>query len=379
MSTKIDYKKVQAGLQDFLSQYSKVAEEETTVADPTIQAAAGTETQKEIAANVPEGHSVQDAIENDGSSKEEPKVETAPIPKVETDDPSKDNEANGSEAAIKKAHAQQYLLGTAVLKTIDTFFNNAATKEAAVEEVAAPSEFAQKVASVMAAKQADNTQLEEIVKTAESYKVAHVNNLVETLGVDIKVANEIMNQVAETNPEAILPPETMSPEEAEAIMAEASADIEGDPAAEESANAAMADAEGVLAPEEGVEEAPMEEGVDADAMAAELEPVVAQLKEEGFEDEEIMNALMEEAGISDEDVVEFMAESLTEQGLAPEEAEGLIGELQELAAAGVKPEELAQMIEESSGEEGAEEAPIEEAPIEEAPIEEAPVEELPQV
>ena len=313
-----DYEKSRAALQDFLNTYGKLAEdpnraglvpedikegkpqtEEVNEGDGSKQGAAGKETAADIKANVPAGTSVEGNRVNAGDSTSGPKV--VGEYSVETaENPEEDIEKMESvDASVKKAYAQNIRLGNRLMDVIDREFEKAnymAQKHASEEEQL-----------VYAIKQA-----------AEAQKEMHVAQVMELLGCSAKVANELLNQVAEEDPEAVMPAETMDEAEADAILADA---------AQEDAEEAM-----------DYEEA--DEDIDQEALAAELENTIAELEQEGYDQNEIAGAILESAGVTEDDVAEFIAETLTNEGLSPEESAALIEELQALQEEGVSPEEL---------------------------------------
>lgn len=348
-----DYSKVHGRLRDFLDHYGKkVAEDpnrtapseedlkegksqttEVNKGDGTKQGPAGTEMAAEVKANsvAGTGNSVEDGVKNTGAPeyRENAKAtETSPV--AESPSPEDDLEKmKNIDPAIKKAYAQQFVLENSVMNVIDRYFSD---KTASQEQP--KSEEGQEFS------EADVKQAADIISTAEAYKRAHIEGLCKSLNITAKVANDILNQVADENPAAILPPEAMTDADAEAIMAEAAA----------------ADAAGVEGGAPGVEEGapegevPVEEGGETDdaalteQIAAELEPVIAQLTEEGFSEEEIASAILEEGGITEEDIVAMATDELVNQGYTPEESTELIQALGELQQQGATPEELAEVL-----------------------------------
>lgn len=335
-----DYNKTRSALADFLSEYGKLAEdpnragvtpdelkegkpqtEEVNKGDGMDQGAPGTEMQKEIKENsVPEGTSVEGDRKNDGVSNGGPKVEgsyNVTVSESPADDISK---MENVDPAIKKAMAQNILLGNRILQVIDQEFERANIQ-------------ASKTAS-------ENNMIQGIISAAEQMKESHVRQVMEAFGCDSKTANDLMDTVAMSDPTAVLPPETMSDEDAEAILNEAGADAA---LADEAAAAADADAE--AADEEAVEG---EEVPDAAAIEEELAGVVDQLSQEGYSEDEIATAIMEEMGITQDDVVGLVMDEFKNQGLSDEEAAQVVEELAALQEQGVTPEQLAAALEEGA-------------------------------
>ena len=342
-----DYNKTRSALADFLSEYGKLAEdpnragvtpdelkegkpqtEEVNKGDGMDQGAPGTEMQKEIKENsVPEGTSVEGERKNEGVSNGGPKVEgsyNVTVSESPADDISK---MENVDPAIKKAMAQNILLGNRILQVIDQEFERANIQ-------------ASKTAS-------ENNMIQGIISAAEQMKESHVRQVMEAFGCDSKTANDLMDTVAMSDPTAVLPPETMSDEDAEAILNEAGADAA---LADEAAAAADADAE--AASEEAVEG---EEVPDAAAIEEELASVVDQLSQEGYSEDEIATAIMEEMGITQDDVVGLVMDEFKNQGLSDEEAAQVVEELAALQEQGVTPEQLAAALEEGADGEVAQE------------------------
>lgn len=85
---------------------------------------------------------------------------------------------------------------------------------------------------------------------------------------------------------------------------------------------------------------------DMEAVQAELEQVAEQLQQEGYSQEEIAQAIMDEMGITPDDVVDIVIENMKEQGgLSDEQARELLQNLGELEQQGVTPEQFAQALE----------------------------------
>ena len=334
-----DYEKSRAALQDFLSNYGKLAEdpnreglvpedikegkpqtEEVNKGDGSAQGAAGKETAADIKANVPAGTSVEGDRVNSGSSVDGPKV-TGSYNVSNSSSPDEDlSEMESVDASVKKAYAQNYLLGNRLMDIIDRNFEAANayaySKEASDEDM----------------------QLAYAIKcAAEAQKEEHVAQVMQVLGCSAKVANELLNQVAEEDPEAVMPAESMDEADADEILAQA---------AQEDADAA--EDEDYAAEDEGEDEdySAEDEGeeVDEEALAGEIQAVMDQLQEEGYDEGEIAQAILEDAGITEDDVADMISEHLADQGLDPEESAQLIEGLQGLQEEGVTPDDLAEAL-----------------------------------
>lgn len=325
-----DYEKSRATLQDFLNTYGKCAEDpnreglvpedmkegkpQTEEVSDVQQGAAGKETAADIKENVPAGTSVEGSRVNSGDSTSGPKVEGEY--KVETAQaPDEDIKIMDSvDVNVKKAAAQNILLGSRLMDIIDREFERAdalSSKQASEEEQL-----------MLAIKQA-----------AEAQKEQHVAQVMAMLGCSAKVANELLNQVAEEDPAAVMPAESMDEEEADAILAQAAQD-DVDAAEEDYEDDAM-----------DYEDEPMEdEDIDVETLGEEIQGVIDQLTAEGYDEGEIAQAILEDAGVTEDDIAEMIAENLDEQGLSAEESAGLIKELEDLQAQGVTPEDLSDAL-----------------------------------
>ena len=149
------------------------------------------------------------------------------------------------DANVKKAYAQNYLLGNRLMDVIDRQFEAANayaySKQASDEDA----------------------QLAYAIKcAAEAQKEQHVAQVMQLLGCSAKVANDLLNQVAEEDPEAVMPAESMDEADADEILAQA---------AQEDADAAQDEADAEA--EEGDGE------VDEEALAEEIQGVMDQLTE----------------------------------------------------------------------------------------------------
>lgn len=323
-----DFHRTKSALTDFLATFQKLAEDpnregvepddvkegkpqtdEKDLGDGTAaQGAAGKETSAEIKANsAPSGTSVEGEHTNAGEASayvKDPKANNT-SPTTTAESPAEDiDKMDSIDPSIKKACAQQIILESRIMDILDRQFNDMAAKTAAEAEV-------QEAAAIIAA--------------AQAYKAAHVKGLSEAIGCTAKVANDILNQVADEDPTAVLPEDTLSDADAEAILAEAAA-----------ADAAQA---------EGAQEFTDEdEAALAEQISAELQPIIEEMRAEGYSDQEIVSAILEEGGISEEEVVDLAIGKLEEQGFTPEESAELIQSLGELQQQGATPEELAAVL-----------------------------------
>lgn len=339
-----DFHRTKSALTDFLATFQKLAEDpnregvepddvkegkpqtdEKDLGDGTAaQGAAGKETSAEIKANsAPSGTSVEGEHTNAGEASayvKDPKANNT-SPTTTAESPEEDiDKMDSIDPSIKKACAQQLVLESRIMDILDRQFNAMAAKTASA-------------ARAPVAKTAAEAEVQEaaaIIAAAQAYKVAHVKGLSEAIGCTAKVANDILNQVADEDPTAVLPEDTLSDADAEAILAEAAA-------------ADAAQAEG--APAEGAPEITDEdEAALAEQISAELQPVIEEMQAEGYSDQEIVSAILEEGGISEDEVVDLAIGKLEEQGFTPEESAELIQSLGELQQQGATPEELAAVL-----------------------------------
>lgn len=335
-----NYHDTKEALTDFLARFQKLAEdpnrealepedmkegkpqtEETDKGDGTAaQGAAGKETSQDIKENsTPPGTSVEGDRKNTGApAAMENAKSTNMSPVKESESPDEDiDKMKNVEPAVKKACAQQIILENRIMDILDRKFQEYANKNASAQAEDKQEQPASKEA-------ADAYVAAQIIEAAEQHKAAHVQGLVKELGCSAKVANEILNQVADEDPEAILPADTLSDEDAEAILAEAAAE-----------DAALAE-EAALGEDVGA--------VDPAEIEAALTPIIEEMKAAGYEDGEILQAILEEAEISEEDIVETAIEQLVSEGLSEDEALEVIQSLGELQAQGATPEELAEIL-----------------------------------
>ena len=358
MATSTNYNRVHENLRNFLDSYKKVAEDpnrgtvtpedlkegepattEVSKGDGTNQGPAGTAMANEVKTNsVTNGTSVENGVKNTGTAEQPVNAANNTSPSTTTESPEDDiDKMKNVDPAIKKAYAQQLVLENSVMDVIDRHFRakTASTAKAAP----AQNGFSDR----------DIKEASEIIRVAEAHKRAHIAGLSRTVGCSAKVASDILNAVADENPAAVLPADAMSDADAEAILAEAAAADaegagmeEGAPPIEEGAGME----EGI--PAEGGED--FDEVARAEEIAAELEPIIEQLASEGFSEEEIASSIMEEGGITEEDVVAMAMDELANQGFSEEESTELIQALGEMQEQGATPDELAEVLNSTSTE-----------------------------
>ena len=313
-----DYKAIKSSLADFLETYKKEAEDPNRAAltpedikegkpattevdkgDGTQQGAAGTETTKEIKANLPPGTAVGEGASTATSPEAKAQTEFSPATTTESGSPEDDMEeyANQPEA-LKKAAAAQIRFEVGLMNMIDNLFETQASKTASEDDV-----------------------VQSIQQAAQAWKQHHIAQVMEAFGCSAKVASDVLDELAVQDPEAVLPPEALSDEDADGILAAA-------------AEADAAGAEGELEGDEGDE--PSEEDLQ-DAIVEAINTMEA----EGMPQEEIMAEVMAETGLTEEDMVETIIEGLQEQGLSDEDIQELADEVDALQAEGVTPEDLA--------------------------------------
>lgn len=334
-----DFHRTKSALTDFLATFQKLAEDpnregvqpddvkdgkpqtdEKDLGDGTAaQGAAGKETSAEIKANsAPAGTSVEGERTNAGEASayvKDPKANNT-SPTTTAESPEEDiDKMDSIDPSIKKACAQQIILESRIMDILDRQFNDMAAKTAS----------ASRAPVAKTAAEAEVQEAAAIIAAAQAYKAAHVKGLSEAIGCTAKVANDILNQVADEDPTAVLPEDTLSDADAEAILAEAAA-------------ADAAQAEG--APEITDED----EAALAEQISAELQPIIEEMQAEGYSDQEIVSAILEEGGISEDEVVDLAIGKLEEQGFTPEESAELIQSLGELQQQGATPEELAAVL-----------------------------------
>lgn len=338
------------------------------------QGAPGKETAADVKKMTPEGTSVEGDRTNTGDSaegiiKDPPTVSVSEEPKDDID------KMDNVDPAFKKAYASYIKLTNSVVGLIDQTFNEMADKNASE----------------------DAAQMKEIQETAAFMKAQHIDYLTKEFGMTPKQANDVLNQVAEADPAAVMPPEAISEDEANQIIADAAAEdvggMEGDDvdaeiqefvsamqaegysddeiaeALEQAAE--IADSEGApevggdeaaeaaavdpaekaasdpteAAPEAAPEVAPESGNIDMGAVQDELTQIVGQLEQEGYSQEEIAQAIMEQLNISPDEIVDTVMQDLQSKGFTEEEAGELLANLGELEQQGVTPEQFAQVLE----------------------------------
>jgi DNA-binding transcriptional regulator YhcF (GntR family) len=359
----------------------------------------GKEMANEVKQVAGEGGSVENAPENSGDSTAVGIKDPAPY----TESPSPDEDINKMDNVapeVKEANlwnASFIRLSNAVVDQIDQIFEENAAKNASE----------------------DATDKAALIKRAQEMKALHVDFLMKNYGISAKQASDILNDVADNNPAAILPPEAIAPEEADAIIADAAAaDAGAAPAPEEGAATAeepapaggeedidaqidafiqeaqaqglsddeiadaleqavqevSADDGGAEAPAADAGAAPADEGEpkvaedptvapsgeptdggtdqapaapegDVEAVQAQMEDIVNQLQADGYSQQEIAEAMMEEMGITPDEAVDMVIQDLTDKGFSPDEAQELLANLGELEQQGVTPEQFAQALE----------------------------------
>lgn len=365
----------------------------------------GKDMAQEVASSTAPGTSVENAPENSGDSaangiKDKPAVSVSESP---ADDISKmDNvPPEVKEAAAQYAHF--YRLGNAVVDMIDKYFDENAAKNASdlAAKEAADVQAVQKRAAEMKAAHIDYLCQQSgcTPKEANDFlnKLAEENpaailppealsdeeiqtTLADAAAADAAAAGEGAAPLADGGapaPEGGAAPE----DEIDQVIGELQAQGFSDDEIANALEAAIAETEGGApveqapaeepkvaedpTPAPAVEpapagapegEAPVDGGAqpaeaapaegDMEAVQAELEQVAEQLQQEGYSQEEIADAIMQEMGITPDDVVDIVVENMKEQGgLSDEQARELLQSLGELEQQGVTPEQFAQALE----------------------------------
>lgn len=363
----------------------------------TEQGALGKEMANEIKKVAPEGGSVENAPENRGDSTATGIHDPAPYtvsPSPADDIDKMDNvDPNVKQAAAEYAHF--FRLGNSVVDLIDQWFDQNAAKNAsdmAAKEAADVREIQKrayemkcahinflcqqtgcspKQASDLLNKLADENPTailppealsdEEIQTTLEDAANADAAAAAaedggapvttDDAGVDPEMEAEVDAVVQELQNQGFSDDEIA--DALEQALAEGGTGAEApaeepkvaeDPtAAPVAADPAGADATPAEAPEAAPEAAP--EGADLQAVQAELEQVADQLQQEGYSQEEIADAIMQEMGITPDDVVDIVVDNMMEQGgLSEDEARELLQNLGELEQQGVTPEQFAEAL-----------------------------------
>lgn len=306
-----DVKSMKNTLDRFLAVYRKEAEEglnkslapnEENTDETSGQGEAGKAMSADVKAAIPAGTDVGGATTSAGDVAGDKIVN--PESPTKTESPDEDMAVlEQNNPALKKACAAQLRFEAAVMNMIDNLFEQEAAKTAS----------------------APMTTL-SVKEAAKAWHVAHVDQLVNAFGVSPKIANEMLEEIAETDPAALLPPEALSEDDADAILA------------------AAAEADAAEAGEAEVDDQDSTEtGADEEAVAS-LTEAIEELEAEGFSQDEIVGTLMEDAGITPEDLMDTVVEDLREQGLSDEEIADVADTVDQLQAEGFTPEDLAEAL-----------------------------------
>ena len=306
-----DVKSMKNTLDRFLAVYRKEAEEglnkslspnEENTDETSGQGEAGKAMSADVKAAIPAGTDVGGATTSAGDVTGDKIVN--PESPTKTESPDEDMAVlEQNNPALKKACAAQLRFEAAVMNMIDNLFEQEAAKTAS----------------------APMTTL-SVKEAAKAWHVAHVDQLVNAFGVSPKIANEMLEEIAETDPAALLPPEALSEDDADAILA------------------AAAEADAAEAGEAEVDDQDSTEtGADEEAVAS-LTEAIEELEAEGFSQDEIVGTLMEDAGITPEDLMDTVVEDLREQGLSDEEIADVADTVDQLQAEGFTPEDLAEAL-----------------------------------
>lgn len=311
-----DVKSMKNTLDRFLAVYRKEAEEglnknlapnEENTDETSGQGEAGKAMSADVKAAIPAGTDVGGATTSAGDVTGDKVVN--PESPTKTESPEEDMAVlEQNNPALKKACAAQLRFEAAVMNMIDNLFEQEAAKTAS----------------------APMTTL-SVEEAAKAWHDAHVDQLVNAFGVSPKVANEMLEEIAETDPAALLPPEALSEDDADAILAAA-------------AEADAAEAGEAEAGEAEVTDQDSTEAVADEEAVASLTEAIQELEAEGFSQEEIVGTLMEDAGITPEDLMETVVEDLREQGLSDEEIVDVAETVDQLQAEGFTPEDLAEAL-----------------------------------
>lgn len=306
-----DVKSMKNTLDRFLAVYRKEAEEglnkslapnEENTDETSGQGEAGKAMSADVKAAIPAGTDVGGATTSAGDVAGDKIVN--PESPTKTESPDEDMAVlEQNNPALKKACAAQLRFEAAVMNMIDNLFEQEAAKTAS----------------------APMTTL-SVKEAAKAWHVAHVDQLVNAFGVSPKIANEMLEEIAETDPAALLPPEALSEDDADAILA------------------AAAEADAAEAGEAEVDDQDSTEtGADEEAVAS-LTEAIEELEAEGFSQDEIVGTLMEDAGITPEDLMDTVVEDLREQGLSDEEIADVADTVDQLQEEGFTPEDLAEAL-----------------------------------
>lgn len=306
-----DVKSMKNTLDRFLAVYRKEAEEglnknlapdEENTDETSGQGEAGKAMSADVKGAIPAGTDVGGATTSAGDVTGDKVVN--PESPTKTESPEEDMAVlEQNNPALKKACAAQLRFEAAVMNMIDNLFEQEAAKTAS----------------------APMTTL-SVTEAAKAWHVAHVNQLVNAFGVSPKIANEMLEEIAETDPAALLPPEALSEGDADAILA------------------AAAEADAAEAGEAEVDDQDSTEAVADEEAVASLTEAIQELEAEGFSQDEIVGTLMEDAGITPEDLMDTVVEDLREQGLSDEEIADVADTVDQLQAEGFTPEDLAEAL-----------------------------------
>ena len=340
-----DYAEIKSTLANFLATYKKEAEDpnrealvpedlkegapattEAPKGDGKDQGAAGKETAKEIKNSLPPGTAagepptLTDTTDNATAPEGIVNPATAKVSESPEDDMAR---LDNQDVALKKASAAQIKFEVGLMNMIDRWFDQAASKTAADE--------ATKVAAD------EDAVAKGIIQAATAWKNHHINQVVQAFGCSPKIASDMLDQLAEEDPEAILPPEAISEEEADDVLA-AAAEADAASAADTVDPEQAAELGDGLAAE-GAPGAEGGEGSDEDMQAA-LEEAVVELRDQGLSPEEILSGVMEASGMAPEDMIDAVVTEMKGQGLSDEEIADLADQVDQLQAEGVTAADL---------------------------------------
>lgn len=361
----------------------------------------GKEMANEVKQVAPEGASVENAPGNSGDSTavgidNPPAVSVSESP---ADDISKMDNVPPEVKQAAAEYAHFYRLGNAVIDMIDQCFDQNAAKNASdlaakeAADVQAIQQRAREMKQAHIAYICQNTGCTPKQANDLLNKIAEENPAAilppEALS-DEDIQTTLADAAAADAAAAGVPEEAPvegAPGEGEAIDPQAAAELEAvvgelqqqgfsDDEIADALEQALAEGEGEAAPAEppaeepkvaadptdapvaeadpagAAPEAPAEpapeaapEGADMEAVQAELEQVAEQLQQEGYSQEEIADAIMQEMGITPDDVVDIVVDNMMEQGgLSEEQARELLQNLGELEQQGVTPEQFAEAL-----------------------------------
>lgn len=304
-----DYGKMKALLHEYLEDYKKEAEDEK---DPNetagvTQTGLGKEMTEDAKEDLPEGTAAGESASTEGDSSGESQIVNPPV--VHKSDSPEEDEEVLEDKALKKAAAAQIRFELGLMHMIDRAFETEAVKTAS--DVSTYEDYG------LTAKEA-----------AEAWRGVHLQQIMEAFDVGPKTANEMLDQLAEEDPAAVLPPEAFSDEDADDILAAA----------------AEADAEEAL-DEDYDDYDDYEDGGDVDeVLVGALAEALEDMQDEGLSQEEALATVMEELEIEPEDLMEAVVEDLREQGMEDDEIMEIAELVEELSEDGVTAEELAEIL-----------------------------------